>query len=54
VDQDQENCHLVLTTGGTGSHAGGRYQGNVQLWQTEMRQIRLQFVPTVTLSRQVA
>lgn len=59
---DHENCHLILTTGGTGpalrdvtpeatlSVADKEMPG----FGEQMRQISLNFVPTAILSRQVA
>ena len=59
---DQEGCHLVLTTGGTGpalrdvtpeatlSVADREMPG----FGEQMRQVSLKFVPTAILSRQVA
>jgi molybdenum cofactor synthesis domain-containing protein len=59
---DQQRCHLVLTTGGTGPArrdvtpeatlaAGTREMPG---FGEQMRQISLQFVPTAILSRQLA
>jgi molybdopterin adenylyltransferase len=59
---DQQRCHLVLTTGGTGPArrdvtpeatlaAGTREMPG---FGEQMRQISLRFVPTAILSRQVA
>jgi molybdopterin adenylyltransferase len=59
---DEQNCHLVLTTGGTGPAirdvtpeatlaAGHREMPG---FGEQMRQISLRFVPTAILSRQVA
>jgi molybdopterin adenylyltransferase len=59
---DQEGCHLVLTTGGTGP-APRDVTPEATLavahkvmpgFGEQMRQISLQFVPTAILSRQVA
>jgi len=59
---DVEQCHLVLTTGGTGparrdvtpeaTHAVATRE--MPGFGEQMRQISLQFVPTAILSRQVA
>ncbi len=59
---DQEGCHLVLTTGGTGPAprdvtpeatlaVGDRVMPG---FGEQMRQVSLKFVPTAILSRQVA
>ncbi|MDB5935576.1 MAG: molybdopterin adenylyltransferase, partial [Massilia sp.] len=59
---DQQRCHLVLTTGGTGPArrdvtpeatlaAGTREMPG---FGEQMRQVSLQFVPTAILSRQLA
>ncbi len=59
---DDENCHLILTTGGTGpalrdvtpeaTLAVG--EKSMPGFGEQMRQISLNFVPTAILSRQVA
>jgi molybdopterin adenylyltransferase len=59
---DQEGCHLVLTTGGTGpAPRDVTPEATLAVAEREMpgfgeqmRQISLQFVPTAILSRQVA
>lgn len=59
---DEQRCHLVLTTGGTGpSRRDVTPEATVAVATREMpgfgeqmRQISLQFVPTAILSRQVA
>jgi molybdopterin adenylyltransferase len=59
---DEENCHLVLTTGGTGPalrdvtpEATLAVADKVMPgFGEQMRQISLHFVPTAILSRQVA
>ena len=59
---DQENCHLVLTTGGTGpAPRDVTPEATVAVatkvmpgFGEQMRQISLNFVPTAILSRQVA
>ncbi|WP_082797818.1 molybdopterin adenylyltransferase [Collimonas arenae] len=59
---DQEHCHLVLTTGGTGpARRDVTPEATLAVATKEMpgfgeqmRQISLQFVPTAILSRQVA
>ncbi|WP_323504008.1 molybdopterin adenylyltransferase [Undibacterium sp. 10I3] len=59
---DQEQCHLVITTGGTGpSRRDVTPEATLAVATKEMpgfgeqmRQISLQFVPTAILSRQVA
>jgi molybdopterin adenylyltransferase len=59
---DQRNCHLVLTTGGTGpSRRDVTPEATMAVASKEMpgfgeqmRQISLRFVPTAILSRQVA
>jgi molybdopterin adenylyltransferase len=59
---DQEGCHLVLTTGGTGPAARDvTPEATLAVadkvmpgFGEQMRQISLQFVPTAILSRQVA
>jgi molybdopterin adenylyltransferase len=59
---DQERCHLVITTGGTGpSRRDVTPEATLAVATKEMpgfgeqmRQISLQFVPTAILSRQVA
>jgi molybdenum cofactor synthesis domain-containing protein len=59
---DQQRCHLVLTTGGTGPARRDVTPEATQAVATrempgfgeQMRQIGLQFVPTAILSRQLA
>jgi molybdopterin adenylyltransferase len=59
---DQENCHLVLTTGGTGpAPRDVTPEATVAVatkvmpgFGEQMRQISLSFVPTAILSRQIA
>jgi molybdopterin adenylyltransferase len=59
---DQQRCHLVLTTGGTGparrdvTPEATQAVGTKEMpgFGEQMRQISLQFVPTAILSRQVA
>ncbi|MEY2633552.1 MAG: molybdopterin adenylyltransferase [Pseudomonadota bacterium] len=59
---DQEGCHLVLTTGGTGpaprdvTPEATRAVGDKEMpgFGEQMRQISLHFVPTAILSRQTA
>lgn len=59
---DQERCHLVLTTGGTGparrdvTPEATLAVGTREMpgFGEQMRQISLRFVPTAILSRQVA
>jgi molybdopterin adenylyltransferase len=59
---DQQRCHLVLTTGGTGparrdvTPEATLAVGTKQMpgFGEQMRQISLRFVPTAILSRQVA
>ena len=59
---DQQRCHLVLTTGGTGparrdvTPEATRAVGTKEMpgFGEQMRQISLQFVPTAILSRQLA
>lgn len=59
---DQEGCHLVLTTGGTGpalrdvTPDATLAIGDKEMpgFGEQMRQISLRFVPTAILSRQVA
>lgn len=59
---DQEGCHLVLTTGGTGpaprdvTPDATLAVGEKEMpgFGEQMRQISLRFVPTAILSRQVA
>jgi molybdenum cofactor synthesis domain-containing protein len=59
---DQQRCHLVLTTGGTGpsrrdvTPEATRAIGTKEMpgFGEQMRQISLQFVPTAILSRQTA
>jgi len=59
---DEDNCHLVITTGGTGpSRRDVTPEATLAVATKEMpgfgeqmRQISLQFVPTAILSRQVA
>ena len=59
---DQQRCHLVLTTGGTGpsrrdvTPEATRAVGTKEMpgFGEQMRQISLQFVPTAILSRQTA
>lgn len=59
---DYENCHLILTTGGTGpalrdvTPEATLYVGDKEMlgFGEQMRQISLNFVPTAILSRQVA
>ncbi len=59
---DQEGCHLVLTTGGTGPAARDLTPDatlavadrEMPGFGEQMRQISLRFVPTAILSRQVA
>jgi molybdopterin adenylyltransferase len=59
---DQERCHLVLTTGGTGparrdvTPEATLAVGTKEMpgFGEQMRQISLRFVPTAILSRQVA
>ncbi|MDZ4098540.1 MAG: molybdopterin adenylyltransferase [Methylophilaceae bacterium] len=59
---DHENCHLVLTTGGTGpalrdvTPEATLAVGDKEMpgFGEQMRQISLNFVPTAILSRQVA
>ncbi|MFZ6658210.1 molybdopterin adenylyltransferase [Undibacterium sp. TJN19] len=59
---DEERCHLVITTGGTGpSRRDVTPEATLAVATKEMpgfgeqmRQISLQFVPTAILSRQVA
>jgi molybdenum cofactor synthesis domain-containing protein len=59
---DQQRCHLVLTTGGTGpSRRDVTPEATLAVGSKEMpgfgeqmRQISLQFVPTAILSRQLA
>ncbi|HWA13657.1 MAG TPA: molybdopterin adenylyltransferase [Burkholderiales bacterium] len=59
---DQEGCHLVLTTGGTGpavrdvTPEATLAVGDKEMpgFGEQMRQISLNFVPTAILSRQVA
>ncbi|MDP9109017.1 MAG: molybdopterin adenylyltransferase [Pseudomonadota bacterium] len=59
---DQERCHLVLTTGGTGparrdvTPEATRAVATKEMpgFGEQMRQISLRFVPTAILSRQIA
>jgi molybdopterin adenylyltransferase len=59
---DQQRCHLVLTTGGTGparrdvTPEATRAVGTKEMpgFGEQMRQISLRFVPTAILSRQLA
>lgn len=59
---DQEECHLILTTGGTGpalrdvTPEATRAVADKEMpgFGEQMRQISLNFVPTAILSRQVA
>lgn len=59
---DQQHCHLVLTTGGTGparrdvTPEATRAVGTKEMpgFGEQMRQISLRFVPTAILSRQTA
>ena len=59
---DQEGCHLVLTTGGTGpalrdvTPEATLTVGDKEMpgFGEQMRQVSLKFVPTAILSRQVA
>jgi molybdopterin adenylyltransferase len=59
---DEEGCHLVLTTGGTGpalrdvTPEATLAVGDKQMpgFGEQMRQVSLKFVPTAILSRQVA
>ena len=59
---DQEGCHLVLTTGGTGpalrdvTPEATLAVGDKEMpgFGEQMRQVSLKFVPTAILSRQVA
>ena len=59
---DQEGCHLVLTTGGTGpavrdvTPEATLAVGDREMpgFGEQMRQVSLKFVPTAILSRQVA
>ncbi|MDQ2988176.1 MAG: molybdopterin adenylyltransferase [Pseudomonadota bacterium] len=59
---DQQRCHLVLTTGGTGparrdvTPEATLAVGSKEMpgFGEQMRQISLQFVPTAILSRQLA
>ena len=59
---DYQNCHLILTTGGTGpalrdvTPEATLNIGHKQMpgFGEQMRQISLNFVPTALLSRQVA
>jgi molybdopterin adenylyltransferase len=59
---DQQRCHLVLTTGGTGparrdvTPEATRAVATKEMpgFGEQMRQISLQFVPTAILSRQIA
>ncbi len=59
---DQQRCHLVLTTGGTGparrdvTPEATLAVGTKEMpgFGEQMRQVSLQFVPTAILSRQVA
>lgn len=59
---DQEKCHLILTTGGTGpalrdvTPEATLAVGDKEMlgFGEQMRQISLNFVPTAILSRQVA
>jgi molybdopterin adenylyltransferase len=59
---DQEGCHLVLTTGGTGpalrdvTPEATLAVGDKEMpgFGEQMRQVSLRFVPTAILSRQVA
>ena len=59
---DQQRCHLVLTTGGTGpsrrdvTPEATRAIGTKEMpgFGEQMRQVSLQFVPTAILSRQTA
>jgi molybdenum cofactor synthesis domain-containing protein len=59
---DQQHCHLVLTTGGTGparrdvTPEATRAVGTREMpgFGEQMRQISLHFVPTAILSRQLA
>jgi len=59
---DQEGCHLVLTTGGTGpawrdvtpEATLAVADKSMPGFGEQMRRISLEFVPTATLSRQVA
>ena len=59
---DQETCHLVLTTGGTGpalrdvTPEATLAVGDKEMpgFGEQMRQVSLKFVPTAILSRQVA
>jgi len=59
---DQEKCHLILTTGGTGpairdvTPEATLAVGDKEMpgFGEQMRQISLHFVPTAILSRQVA
>jgi molybdopterin adenylyltransferase len=59
---DQQRCHLVLTTGGTGparrdvTPEATRAVGTKEMpgFGEQMRQISLRFVPTAILSRQTA
>ena len=51
---DEQGCHLVLTTGGTGpAKRDVTPDATLAVADREMRQVSLHFVPTAILSRQV-